>query len=135
MNSIEALTKIVDELEHRIAQLEANQVNKVMLKAFIIKCIDDKMGKTPKTQFIPPTVEDILEYLNENGKQFKDGQMASDFISFYGSKGWYVGKNKMKSWKMAVSSSNWSEPFVASDKVNKVVYCPRCAHPKDKCIC
>ena len=131
MNSIEALTKIVDELEHRIAQLEANQIDKKKLMAWIKGLI----GVSPKTQFIPPTVEDILEYLNENGKQFKDGQMASDFISFYGSKGWYVGKNKMKSWKMAVSSSNWSEPFVASDKVNKVVYCPRCAYPKDKCIC
>ena len=131
MNEIQALSKIIDELEHRIAYLESNQLDKVKLKAYI----DGKMGKTPKVQFIPPTVDDILEYLQEQGKQFKDGQMASDFISFYGSKGWMVGKNKMKSWKMAVSSSNWSEPFVASTKVNKVAYCPSCAHPKSQCKC
>ena len=43
MNEIQALSKIVDELEHRIAHLEANQVDKVLLKAFIIKLISDKI--------------------------------------------------------------------------------------------
>ena len=31
------------------------------------------------------------------------GPLADRFVSFYESKGWMVGKNKMKSWKAAVS--------------------------------
>ena len=46
MNSIEALTKIVDELEHRIAELEGNRLDKGKLKAYI----DTKMGVSKKVK-------------------------------------------------------------------------------------
>lgn len=52
----------------------------------------------PKKKFIPPTVEEVQEYLDSVGSKVD----AEAFVAFYESKGWMVGKNKMKSWKSAI---------------------------------
>lgn len=49
-------------------------------------------------KFIPPTVEEVDAYCQER----QNGITGFEFCSFYESKGWMVGKNKMKSWKGAV---------------------------------
>ena len=48
-------------------------------------------------RFTPPTLEELTEYCKEKNLNI-DPQR---FIDFYSSKGWYVGKNKMKDWKAA----------------------------------
>ena len=53
-------------------------------------------GKTKK--FIPPTVEEVQDYCIERN----NGIDAQAFVDFYESKGWVVGKAKMKDWKAAV---------------------------------
>ena len=52
--------------------------------------------------FAPPTVEDVRVYRDEKGYKNVDPER---FVDFYSSKGWMVGKNKMKDWKAAVR--NW----------------------------
>ncbi len=47
---------------------------------------------------IPPTIEDVEEYCQQRGNKV-DAEM---FCAFYGSKGWMVGKNKMKNWQLSV---------------------------------
>lgn len=54
--------------------------------------------KKSSTRFIPPTLEDVSEYCTERD----NGVDPQKFIDFYESKGWMVGKNKMKDWKAAV---------------------------------
>ena len=49
-------------------------------------------------KFIPPTVEEVREYCNERNNNVN----PQAFIDFYESKGWMIGKNKMKNWKAAV---------------------------------
>ena len=49
-------------------------------------------------RFVPPTVEEVRAYCNERGS----GVDAERFVDFYASKGWVVGKTKMKDWKAAV---------------------------------
>jgi hypothetical protein len=49
-------------------------------------------------QFQPPTVEDVAAYCRERG----NGVDAEQFVAFYASNGWKVGKNGMKSWQGAV---------------------------------
>ena len=49
-------------------------------------------------EIFPPTVEMVRAYVDE----MKYSVDAQSFIDFYESKGWYVGKNKMKDWKAAV---------------------------------
>ena len=53
----------------------------------------------PKRQiFIPPTVDEVQAYC----EQRENGIDAQGFVNFYISKGWMIGKNKMKDWKAAV---------------------------------
>ena len=55
--------------------------------------------------FIPPTVEEVSAYCTERGNNV-DPQA---FIDFYESKGWMIGKNKMKDWKAAVRTWEQSD--------------------------
>ena len=54
-------------------------------------------GKTAR-RFVPPTVQDVEAYIREKGY----GVDAVRFVDFYESKGWMVGKNRMKDWRAAV---------------------------------
>lgn len=51
-----------------------------------------------KKNFVPPSVEEVREYCLSVGSKVD----AEAFVAFYESKGWYVGKNKMSSWKSAI---------------------------------
>lgn len=66
-------------------------------KTSIDKDSKDKVNKTHSV-FVPPTVEMVREYCIERG----NGIDAEEFVDFYSSKGWMIGKNKMKDWKAAV---------------------------------
>jgi hypothetical protein len=55
-------------------------------------------NKEPKKQFVPPTILEIETYCLDR----KNNVNPSKFLDFYESKGWMIGKNKMKSWKAAV---------------------------------
>jgi len=63
----------------------------------------NKNDKNEK-KFIIPTFNDVLEYCMQNNLEV-DGVK---FINFYESKGWMVGKNKMKDWKAAIRT--WVKP-------------------------
>lgn len=48
--------------------------------------------------FSPPTAKEVKEYCEARN----NGIDPEEFVAFYESKGWFIGKNKMKSWKSAV---------------------------------
>lgn len=54
------------------------------------------------TRFIPPTVDEVRAYCQENGYQVN----AEYFVDYYTANGWMAGKNKMKNWQSAVR--NWN---------------------------
>lgn len=54
--------------------------------------------RSTRKPFIPPTVEEVSAYCTERGNSVD----AEAFVDFYASKGWMIGKNKMKDWKAAV---------------------------------
>lgn len=66
--------------------------------------------KREKNIFIPPTVEEVSSYCLER----KNDVNAERFVDFYTSKGWVVGKNKMKDWKAAVRG--WEKDSKESHK-------------------
>lgn len=55
-------------------------------------------GKKKDKKFKKPTVEEVKKYCEERGNTIN----AENFVDFYESKGWKVGKNSMKDWKAAV---------------------------------
>lgn len=48
--------------------------------------------------FQPPTIEEVKDYIKNNSYNVN----ADRFFEFYSSKGWLIGKNRMKDWKAAV---------------------------------
>lgn len=59
----------------------------------------DRLGKdSNSSRFTPPTPEEIKAYCIER----QNSVDYERFYDFYSSKGWMVGKNKMKDWKAAV---------------------------------
>jgi hypothetical protein len=61
-------------------------------------------AKEGKKRFKPPTTAEVQKYAKEKGYT-KDDIDPEQFVDFYESKNWYVGKNKMKNWKAA--ARNW----------------------------
>jgi hypothetical protein len=62
----------------------------------------EQLGRSPTARFKPPTASEVSDYFSERGA---DPAEAERFVDFYESKGWLVGKAKMKCWKSAVR--NW----------------------------
>ena len=68
-----------------------------------------KKEKNDNNTFTPPSAIEVLDYCIER-KNFVN---AETFIDFYESKGWMVGRNKMKDWKACVRTwekSNTEQP-------------------------
>lgn len=61
-----------------------------------------KDSKDNGRRFTPPTLEEVKAYCEEYGKMIE----CERFVDYYESKGWMIGKNKMKDWKAAVR--NWA---------------------------
>ena len=57
-----------------------------------------ELPRKKQDRFSPPTVEDVRAYCIER----QNNVNPEAFVDFYASKGWMVGKNKMRDWKAAV---------------------------------
>ena len=64
--------------------------------------IEKEIEKEKKKRFTPPTYQEVKDYIASNSYDID----AATYVDFYASKGWMVGKNKMKDWKAAVR--NWA---------------------------
>ena len=56
-----------------------------------------KRGSAPRPRFVPPTLEEVTEYVRSRGSPVD----LQGFIDFYSSKGWMVGKSPMRDWRAA----------------------------------
>jgi len=67
-----------------------------------------------KKRFVPPTFEEVSNYCIERNNSVD----IEKFINFYESKGWMVGKNKMKSWKASVRTWESKDKQQVKGEVN-----------------
>lgn len=78
--------------------------------------VKDSKGESVRGEkarrFIPPSVEEVEQYCIERNNNID----AQSFIDFYESKGWMIGKNKMKDWKAAVRT--WERSRKQENKEN-----------------
>lgn len=74
---------------------------------------NDKNDKNVRNNniFKPPTVQEVKAYCIQRGNDID----AEHFVDFYASKGWLIGKSKMKDWEAAVR--NWEHNNRASKSV------------------
>ncbi len=80
-------------------QVSANPTD---MKCNDMKCNEvinkEKIYKKEISRFQPPTLEEVTSYCRER----QNNVDPQRFIDFYESKGWLVGKTKMKDWKACV---------------------------------
>ena len=74
---------------------------------------DNKDNNIKSSHFVPPSLEEVKTYCLER----KNGIDPEHFITFYQSKGWMIGKNKMKDWKAAVRT--WEQRDRKDRKVDE----------------
>ena len=67
-------------------------------------------------RFYPPTLDEVKQYCEERNNNIDP--MA--FIDFYSSKGWMIGKNRMKDWKAA--GRTWERKRKEESKTESSVY-------------
>lgn len=59
---------------------------------------DININKRENRRFIPPTIDEVRAYCTERN----NGIDPEEFVVFYTSKGWMVGKSPMKDWRSAI---------------------------------
>lgn len=75
---------------------------------------EEMQGKGNASTKIPPTVEQVEAYCAERDNNID----AQSFVDFYESKGWLIGKAKMKDWQAAVRT--WEKN--KKDEPTKIKY-------------
>ena len=70
--------------------------------------------KNKATRFIKPTIDEIKTFLNDQEYETDIDRYADRFYNFYESKGWKVGKEKMKDWKAAIRG------WLSRDNIRKI---------------
>ena len=68
------------------------------------------VGQKKSKRFTPPLPQVVANYMIERELSFNEAvKQSNSFVDFYESKGWMVGKNKMKSWQ--ASARNWLKNY------------------------
>ena len=92
-------------------QVQYNINNKILNNKILNNKILNNNKEIYKESFVKPNLEQVKQYCDER----KNGIDAQRFIDFYESKGWMIGKNKMKDWKACVRT--WEKQNKTKDNV------------------
>lgn len=101
----------VSEKRSNAAKKRWSDANALQVESKSNAIREDK--KREKNIFITPSIEDIKAYCQER----QNNVDANKFFNFYESKGWMVGKTKMKDWKASVRT--WEKDSTESPKDQK----------------
>jgi predicted phage replisome organizer len=82
--------------------------------------IDKEIEIERKKRFTKPTIEQIEEYKQQRQQQKSISFNSNQFFDYYESKGWMIGKNKMKDWKAAFRT--WESKEYNKGNENKGFY-------------
>ena len=91
-------TKCIQTVSKMETQVRLDKVSIDKVSLGEVRGVKEKPERENRTRFIPPTLEQVTSYCSER----KNNVDPQRFIDFYESKGWMVGKNKMKDWQAAV---------------------------------
>jgi hypothetical protein len=95
---IQDVDSVVDNMTTK-CQPERNQPTATQYRLGKVSIDKDSIDKDRRGgSFVPPTVDEVREFCSSRNNRVD----AEAFVDFYVSKGWMVGKNKMKDWRAAV---------------------------------
>ena len=90
-----------------VYQLDTNGIHRIDKNSIDKNSIEEKeIYKEKEEHFKKPTLDEVEEYCKERN----NGIDPQKFIDFYESKGWMVGKNKMKDWKACIRTWEQRQP-------------------------
>lgn len=107
----------------QVKQLCNGEIEKELEKELELdKEIDNKCASTKqkRKRFVKPTISDIEQYCSEKNISIN----AQQFIDYYESNGWKVGRNSMKDWQATVrrwASNNYGKKKSSKDNAINVV--------------
>ena len=90
--------QLEDTLETDCRHIDAKMDTEVRLGKIRLDKIRLEEEKKTAKRFTPPTLDEVKAYCQERKNQID----PETFVDFYESKGWMVGKDKMKDWKAAI---------------------------------
>lgn len=73
--------------------------------------VEKRIEKKREVAFAPPSLEELKKYCEER----KNSVNPQNFLDFYSSKGWMIGKNRMKDWRAAVRTWEGREKKVIEE--------------------
>ena len=83
--------------------------------------VNDNENEISKRGFVKPNIEQVKEYMKEQGMN----DIADKWFNHYESNGWMVGKNKMKDWKASVrtwKNNNLSNNVTTPQIINRKIF-------------
>mgnify|MGYP000410756078 FL=1 len=107
----------------QVKQLCNGEIEKELeIELEIEKELDNKCASTKqkRKRFVKPTISDIEQYCSEKNISIN----AQQFIDYYESNGWKVGRNSMKDWQATVrrwASNNYGKKKNSKDNAINVV--------------
>ena len=96
--------KKIEPLHAAFTNIDSAAFGKINELVEVVNKLIDKAPKRSKN-FVKPLVADITEYAASIGFPLD----AQKFYDYYESKGWMIGKNKMKNWQASVRT--WFRSF------------------------
>lgn len=93
--------------QHKVSKDKLSQDKTSEVRTSEVRTREENNGASAPTRakgFLRPSIQEIREYCQEKGYEHVD---AEYFWNYYENINWHVGKNKMKSWKLAVA--NWDK--------------------------
>lgn len=90
-----------NELKNECEKTNKNELYKLQTTDYKLQTTETPKSPTrgkSLSRFRKPTVEEVRTFIQENNYHVN----PNDFVNFYESKGWLVGKSPMKDWKAAV---------------------------------
>ena len=100
----------VTQVKHLCNGEIEKEINKEINKEIDNKCASTKQKRK---RFVKPTISDIEQYCSEKNISIN----AQQFIDYYESNGWKVGRNSMKDWQATVR--RWASNNYGKKKSNK----------------
>ena len=109
LNGIDTLNITVKQYVEHLSTVDTLHINDNDNdnERIVTRIVDESLQSPQKVNkhkgFYPPTTSDIITYCTEKKLTHVNPEA---FIDFYESKNWMIGKNKMSSWRSAVSGWN-----------------------------
>lgn len=104
---LKELMEWIDDTPSITRKILKEKINELDLKSKI-----KKTNNTSVLRFTPPSIDEVKHYCLDRNNNIN----PEEFIDFYTSKNWMIGKNKMVDWKASVRTWERKNKTISEEK-------------------